>query len=302
MSGTPNSFSHVLFNNSYGNRFLKIIFLILTPSLVFLLLGCGKGLKAKVEVNELTGLRSGDTKFKTNDLVPANRKFEEFVIKDEDAQSFYSTKQSIGRCDKGSLVNATFLPEEGDGFIASPTHRSKHYSSFELQKVITFAAKTVHDKYPKSSPIRIGNLSKMNGGPSGGHESHQNGTDADVFYYSYDSNDNDLTPNMVSGGRTTKNFDAPRTYLYVKSLVSTGRVIRILVDRAVKNALCIQASLMNDSTVNNETLRRLRPTPGHTDHMHVRIYCPFNSAGHCENQLDLDISEGTGCPLFTPIS
>jgi murein endopeptidase len=264
---------------------------------LFLLVGCGRGFQAKDQLNELTGLHSKDVKYKSNNLVPEDSKFIQFIIADKATDTYSNVKQAVGFFDKGSLINATPFPEKGPGFLASPTHRKKHYSTLELKQVLTYAAAVVKEKQPNGNPVIIGSLSLKDGGPAGEHKSHQNGTDADVFYYSRDAST--LKRDMVEKRQVAKEFDAIRTYLYVKTLVQTGRVIRILVDPAIKSALCIQASLAGDSTLDNETLRRLRPTEDHEDHMHIRTYCPWNSIPECGNQLEIDLSQGTGCPIFT---
>jgi murein endopeptidase len=263
---------------------------------------CSKGFHTKEDQQGLTGLHSGDSSYKTNNLAPPSeaykenykQKYKENVTKDSSAQLV----QSIGYFDNGSLQNASFLPAQAPGLLASPRHRRKHYSSFELQQVLLSAAEVVHKAYPKGSPAVVASLSKEHGGETN-HASHQNGTDADVFYYSTEEG----APNeMLAGGRLVENFDAARTYLFLKAAVSTGRVMRVFMHEKIKQALCIHAKLIGDSTTKNETLRRIQgmknkldQRSNHSDHMHIRIYCPWNSVGACKNQTDIARDQGTNC-------
>ncbi|MGE3973233.1 MAG: penicillin-insensitive murein endopeptidase [Bdellovibrionales bacterium] len=256
---------------------------------------CGKGFQVKGKTSEMTGLVVKDSRYRTNQLVDENMDYEKFVSKDPATPDATYTPQSRGSFDRGSLVNASLLPSKGSGYIASPAHRLKHYSNFELQKVITFAAAEVRKKYPQGSPLEIGSLSPANGGRNGDHKSHQNGTDADIYYYSINESDDH---DMVKGGKVLDHFDYTRNYLFMKHLVSTGRVIRIFVSEEIKRALCNQAAFLGESTTVNETLRRIRPEAGHDDHMHIRTYCPFGSIPGCLDQEEISKSQGPECEVL----
>lgn len=208
---------------------------------------------------------------------------------------------AVGFYSSGSLKNAEDFPDSGPGFYKLFLPRDRGWATRSLINIITKAAADVLAQLPNGGRLQIGDAGKQSGGYVSGHASHQNGLDVDLRYYAVDRREQ--SPNgtsgfdeqFVSGGRVTSNFDLPRNWLLMKSMVASGRVGRIFVDPAIKAAFCGYPPAAGAT----EVLRRLQPYANHANHAHVRIKCPANSPD-CVPQSE--VSSSSGCSSVTVLS
>lgn len=197
-------------------------------------------------------------------------------------------EQAVGLYWDGRLLNGQMFPAYGTGFFASKYFRRVQATTHDLQKVIEYAALKIYDRYRKS--ILVGSLSQPGGGKVSGHASHQNGLDADVYFIRV--NDQELG-NLVVNGRVSRNFDTIKNYEFIKALVSTNRIRKVFVNRAIKRALCSYSRLQG--LENDPLQRKIAIESGHINHVHVRITCPITSPS-CREQLDF--LKNTECPVL----
>jgi murein endopeptidase len=110
-----------------------------------------------------------------------------------------------GRPDAGRLVSGVKLPPEGVNFTTwdpirwRPVNRfDRRFATDRLIRTILRVARQYRAAHPGAPRILVGDLSRPRGGsfdgrygslrefntraPSGGHDSHQNGRDADIYY------------------------------------------------------------------------------------------------------------------------
>lgn len=82
----------------------------------------------------------------------------------------------------------------------------------------------------------------------------------------------------------------PRIETLIKMAAQDKDVVRIFVNPAIKQQLCL------DAGTDREWLHKVRPWFGHRAHMHVRLRCPVGS-NECENQAPPPPGDGCGAEL-----
>src|SRR5476651_1791878 len=89
--------------------------------------------------------------------------------------------QSIGFYSAGCLQGAQALPLDGPGYEAIRISRNRHWGQpITLRFIETLAEKV---RTAGQAHLYIGDIGQPRGGPSPtGHQSHQNGLDADIWY------------------------------------------------------------------------------------------------------------------------
>ena len=132
-----------------------------------------------------------------------------------------------------------------------------------------------------------------------GHASHQVGLDADIWLtqmpprlLSADEREklsavSMLTPDTLSVD--PKKF-TPAQFNIIRLTAQQPQVERIFVNRAIKKALC------EDASGDRGWLSKVRPWWGHDFHFHVRIACPADSAD-CKPQAPPPAGDGCGAEL-----
>lgn len=193
-----------------------------------------------------------------------------------------TVEQSVGKPQKGRLVNATRLTN-GKGYYLRRKDRT--YGTLETVTHIKRAISTVRKKYPKLHRLAIGDLSSRHGGPLSGHRSHQSGRDIDIGLY-YEKRPSGYPAEFVPG--SANNLDLAATWALVEALASSagkpGGVERIFLDYSLQKALY---SWGRKHGVRKQTLRKIlqyprgrwaddgivRHFPNHVDHLHVRFRC-----------------------------
>jgi penicillin-insensitive murein endopeptidase len=159
------------------------------------------------------------------------------------------------------------------------------------------------NKVPKVSGwpgLLVGDISQPRGGPMlTGHASHQLGLDADIWLTPMPSRElsrqerEEMSATMVVA-RDRKDVNPEiwtRDYVAViKAAAEDRKVERILVNAAIKKALC------RDAGSDRSWLHKVRPYWGHDYHFHIRIGCPAGST-ECRPQDPAPAGDGCGSEL-----
>ena len=130
---------------------------------------------------------------------------------------------SIGSPDGGLLFNPVAMPEGALWKVRNPRET---FATAETIEFITSAIEAVEARHPGSPRLVIGDISRPDGGRLNRHRSHQAGRDADIGFY-FRSGE---VADFKRPGRDE--LDVPRTWTFVRALVTDTDVERIFVDRA----------------------------------------------------------------------
>jgi penicillin-insensitive murein endopeptidase len=225
--------------------------------------------------------------------VPAKQLFARKVV------PLKAPSQVIGFYSKGCIAGAQALPINGPHWQVMRLSRNRMYGHPDL---IAFLHR-LSEKLPRVSDwhgILIGDMSQPRGGPMlNGHTSHQVGLDADIWLTPMPDREltrlerEEMSATMVV--RDDRLDVDPEVWTkghlaLIKSAAEDSKVERILVNPAIKKALCREAK--GDRT----WLYKVRPFWGHDYHMHVRIRCPGDSP-ECKPQDPPKDEDGCGADL-----
>jgi penicillin-insensitive murein endopeptidase len=207
--------------------------------------------------------------------------------------------QAIGYYIKGCLAGGEALPLTGPAWQVMRVSRNRNWAHPTMIQVVERIATRVA-KISDWAGLLVGDMSQPRGGPMlTGHLSHQVGLDADIWLRPMPKRE--LTPrereymsatNLVAADKRDVNPDiwTPGHYAALKTAAQQPEVERVLVNAAIKKALCREAG--ND----RGWLRKVRPWWGHNYHFHVRISCPKGSA-NCRSQPPPSQGDACGKPL-----
>ena len=180
---------------------------------------------------------------------------------------------SFGTAIRGGLLNARQLHDDARWTVMEP---SQAWATAETVDYLVNAIDAVFAEFPDSHPVFIGDISGKRGGYLKPHLSHQSGRDVDVGYF--------YTQNPQWYLRVTpSNLDRPRTWSFLRALITRADVHFIFVDRRVQRLLRSYAeSIGEDSTWLISVFQGqsgeepiIRHEPGHDTHFHVRFYNPI---------------------------
>lgn len=204
---------------------------------------------------------------------------------------------AIGFYSRGCLAGGEALPITGPSWQVMRLSRNRNWGHPDL---IAFLGRLT-EKAPRATGwpgILVGDMAQPRGGPmSSGHASHQIGLDVDVWLTPMPKRV--LTPQeredlsatlMVRPDRLDidPKVWTPGQLALIRTAAQDERVERVLVNAAIKKALCREA------TGDRSWLRKVRPYWGHDFHMHVRLSCP-ESSPECRPQEP--VAPGEGCDL-----
>lgn len=207
--------------------------------------------------------------------------------------------RAVGYYIGGCLAGGVELPVNGKSWQVMRLSRNRNWGHPELVGVLKRLAAKVSNVSGWPG-LLIGDMSQPRGGPMlTGHLSHQVGLDADIW----------LTPmpkreltrrereemsatNVVASHK--KDVD-PKAWTrghfqVIKAAALDPKVERILVNAAIKKAVCREAGS------DNGWLHKVRPWWGHNYHMHVRLGCPQGSPT-CKSQPPPPKADGCGKAL-----
>jgi len=206
--------------------------------------------------------------------------------------------RSIGFYSNGCLAGAAALPLTGPTWQVMRPGRNRFYGRRKLVNFVERLSRRVASNTTWAG-LLIGDMSQPRGGPMlGGHASHQIGLDVDVWLRQMPSQvismaqrETIMSTTVVSDDRRDVNrYWTPDTLQVIKDAASDPEVERVLVNPAIKKAICRQAR------GDRSWLQKVRPNWGHDYHMHVRLGCPAGESS-CRPQRDVVPGEGCGREL-----
>lgn len=186
--------------------------------------------------------------------------------------------ESIGRASSGSIKHSVWLGR-GPGYrLRFPKNA---YGTEATVAILKSCAKRVHDRFPGTADILIGDISRPRGGRFPPHQSHQNGRDADVGYY-LTGNVQNATMYAVGPGEV----DYSKTWALLRCHLRSKKVVRVYMDRKIQQALATH--LGSTGQASPAMLTRLfgvmgghsaliQHAPQHDTHFHVRFACDPDS-------------------------
>lgn len=218
--------------------------------------------------------------------------------------------QAHGSHTAGHLKSAVKLPASGQGFEARKP-MDQAYGTDLMMEMIQGAAAKVAKSHPGSPPIVIASISKSTGGTllnrsKRAHRSHKNGLDVDVVFPS-SNRVQDMWPacstakgSCPKGSQIRREFDEARFWKFAKEMTcAKDNPVRVMfIDAQIKRHLCnyvrsLSSENLNDpSSCAHKTLKAMKHSPGHHNHVHIRLRCPGNR--ECQERT-FDLGRGTGC-------
>jgi penicillin-insensitive murein endopeptidase len=202
--------------------------------------------------------------------------------------------EPIGFYSRGCLAGAQALPPDGPHWQAMRPSRNRNWGHPSLVQFLEQFAGTAA-QVSGWPGILIGDLSQPRGGPMlTGHASHQVGLDADIWLKPMPTHRMTRAEREEVSSITVVRQDRldvePTAWTkghlaVIRAAALDGHVQRIFVNPAIKRAMC-------RSSKGESWLSKVRPTPGHDYHFHVRLWCP---AGQDKCTVQDPIPEGDGC-------
>lgn len=193
---------------------------------------------------------------------------------------------SLGSPNAGALLNA--VQATASAFY-EPVSPSGAWGTQETLDYLAAALGKVHEQFPNTAPLALGDISGKFGGVSHPHLSHQSGRDVDIGYF-YNNG-----AGWYARG-TAQNLDLPRNWAFVRALITETDVDLILIDHSIQVLLEDYARKHGEdpSWLNGVfhgqpgSLRPIiRHAPGHATHIHVRFFNPIaqETARRCHASL-----------------
>jgi murein endopeptidase len=187
--------------------------------------------------------------------------------------------RSVGSPNHGRLLGGMPLPEGESWRLRSVRRRA--FGTEQTVEALLSALTAYGEQFPQGPPIRIGELSRRRGGRISPHASHRTGRDVDIAYLLHQPYYRDRDFNWPAA--TEKTFDVEKTWFFIKSLLDTGKVQTIFVDRRVQKMMLKYArqhlsqdelartfQYANDGRTRHPLIKTWK---GHKNHMHVRFGC-----------------------------
>jgi penicillin-insensitive murein endopeptidase len=206
--------------------------------------------------------------------------------------------RSIGFYTAGCLAGAVALPVNGKTWQVMRLSRNRNFGHPKLIAFLErFAPKA---KAAGWNGLLVGDMAQARGGPMRtGHLSHQVGLDADIWLTPMPSREltreerENMSATMIV--RQDRLDVDPKVWTpahlnVIRTAAQDPEVERILVNAAIKKALCREA------TGDRSWLHKVRPWWGHDYHFHVRIGCPADSP-ECKSQPEAPPGDGCGKEL-----
>jgi penicillin-insensitive murein endopeptidase len=262
----------------------------LIRSIVILLVGCG--IAAAQDLGTMTPKPLPPLAHPEDPKTAAKELF------GRETKPVHSAPVSIGYYTNGCITGAMALPINGPTWQVMRLSRNRNWGHPQMISLLErFSKKATKIGWPG---LLVGDMAQPRGGPMiSGHWSHQVGLDADVWFspmpdheYSRQEREEMSATNLVADDWKDVNPErwTPTHIALLKTLASFPEVERVLVNPAIKKALC------RDVTGDRSWLHKMRPVAGHNYHFHIRISCPKDSP-NCREQKATPVDEGCGKDL-----
>jgi penicillin-insensitive murein endopeptidase len=215
------------------------------------------------------------------------------------------TSISVGRPNKGQVLDGVRLPDRGEGFVTREVWktRGQRYGTDELVDLIVGVSRRMaRGNEPR---LVVADLSGQGGGEAHlWHRSHQSGRDVDLLYFMRKDGqpyEADLMRVFGDDGIATDgsgiSIDVPRTWWLVKELVTAheASVQWVFMYEPIAQRLLEHAIATNEPEAILVRARKAMRQPGdsarHDDHMHVRVYCTDPDARYgCVDTGPMDLA------------
>ncbi len=201
---------------------------------------------------------------------------------------------SVGSPNSGTLVRPKKLRSAG----ALRVQAKSQEHAYGLPALVLMLQRTAREmaKAAPGSTLLVGDLSRREGGPLGGHASHQSGRDADVGFYARQKGKPlrltrfvafDTSGNAKDGSGAV--FDERRNWLLVRMWLQDRRagIDHVFVARWLRQRLLDYAARVPSERRYVERASELLHQPidssPHDDHFHVRIGCPASQSDICRD-------------------
>lgn len=201
------------------------------------------------------------------------------------AEAVQPSDTGVVGCSDQYLHDAVLLPELPLFFRSVQPNHS--WGTQEMIDVIVDTARHMRWLMPEADPITVGDISARRGGFLSGHKTHRGGVDADLGIYSTGGKQNPRGFDQLGAS----DFDVAVNWMYISTLLDTGKVDMILLDRshiARLRAYTLRTGLLSEEEASQifpqEGTRGtwantgfVRHAPNHADHIHLRVLCSDGS-------------------------
>jgi hypothetical protein len=180
---------------------------------------------------------------------------------------------SLGLPNAGLLLNGIAAAEND---YIEPVSPSAAYTTEETLAYLNAALEVVHQEFPNTAKLKLGDISAEKGGPLRPHLSHQSGRDVDIGYFY-------LTGTRWYQRGTAKNLDLPRNWAFVRALIARTDVELLLIDHSIQALLREHALAIGEDRAWVDSIFRggggrrpiIRHARGHATHIHIRFFNPI---------------------------
>jgi len=207
---------------------------------------------------------------------------------------FNKMSLSIGSPNHGSQLRAKRL-KKAPYLKIRESSKDRSYGHPSLVLMLDRSAKQVARARP-GSVLTVGDLSTVAGGALSGHHSHQSGRDADIAFYARDKQGKAVTLDRFvafDGDGKAKDgsglvFDDDRNWLLVMGWARDSRadLAYVFISRPLRARLLAFAQKRAEyrQYIPLVTAHFMQPenAEAHDDHFHVRIRCPKDQDGLCQ--------------------
>lgn len=178
----------------------------------------------------------------------------------------------LGTVENGMLLNSIPMPPDPKWNIVNP---AESWGTEETIGFIRTAVEKVHEVFPGTPPLYIGDISHPGGGSLNRHASHQAGRDADLGFFYKNGHGSWYTPG------SSLNLDLPRNWVLLRALLVYTDIECILLDLKIQKSIYSYAlsigedpdwlkSVFQYPTGRSRSL--IRHVKRHHTHYHVRFY------------------------------
>jgi penicillin-insensitive murein DD-endopeptidase len=211
---------------------------------------------------------------------------------------FPGPPRSIGGDFDGCLAGAVSLPITGLTWQVMRPSRNRNWGNPQLIRFIERFG--TNAKKVGWNGLLVGDMAQPRGGQMlSEHTSHQIGLDADIWFAPMPDHEQSPEEREFTLGTDVVAPDLhdvdPKLWTrghaaLIRAAAQDPVVVRILVNAAIKKALCREAG------ADRTWLYKVRPWYGHAEHFHVQLACPADSA-ECKPPPPTHPTDGCGSEL-----
>lgn len=181
---------------------------------------------------------------------------------------------SLGTPDSAVVINSVSLPADPRWEFLP---RAECWATAETVEAVRAVVAKVHEAFPATPPIVIGDIGDPDGGRLKRHASHQAGRDVDFGFFHKTG-----TASGFPVG-TAATLDLPRNWALVRAILTCTDVEVIFLDTGIQKLLYGYAAAIGEDKAWLDRVFRyrkgsssavIRYARGHRTHYHVRFYNP----------------------------